>query len=226
MIYCKRLFLSTPSARRATVGSLMTAVVGEKFLSTPSARRATRCECHGTVWRTISIHALREESDKLSTAIDANIKLFLSTPSARRATRPRRSACHHHTYFYPRPPRGERRDLAGLPVITTPISIHALREESDRTRRWDSITQNYFYPRPPRGERRRLAGAAGTGTSDFYPRPPRGERRRLAGAAGTGTSDFYPRPPRGERRSLCPPREQPIRISIHALREESDKIFE
>ena len=56
------------------------------FLSTPSARRAT-AECHA--WKAdlqISIHALREEGDKLALgAADVSDK-FLSTPSARRAT--------------------------------------------------------------------------------------------------------------------------------------------
>ena len=55
---------------------------------------------------------------------------FLSTPSARRATQA--------LYFK---------------IVPFLISIHALREEGDRIRRWDGITQNYFYPRPPRGGR-------------------------------------------------------------------------
>ena len=56
------LFLSTPSARRATqwMRDPYTLLV---FLSTPSARRATLF-CHGqTGQHLISIHALREEGD-------------------------------------------------------------------------------------------------------------------------------------------------------------------
>ena len=34
----------------------------------------------------ISIHALREEGDKVERKINSGISLFLSTPSARRAT--------------------------------------------------------------------------------------------------------------------------------------------
>ena len=56
------LFLSTPSARRATVTSVAL-LTSSKFLSTPSARRATLMK-----------------SAKAAPAI------FLSTPSARRAT--------------------------------------------------------------------------------------------------------------------------------------------
>ena len=56
------LFLSTPSARRATYPSTSTALC-EEFLSTPSARRATiRLTVFSTDF-TISIHALREEGD-------------------------------------------------------------------------------------------------------------------------------------------------------------------
>ena len=57
------LFLSTPSARRATEGGYVGSDL-YKFLSTPSARRATR---------------------QISTNTRA-LCLFLSTPSARRAT--------------------------------------------------------------------------------------------------------------------------------------------
>ena len=56
------------------------------FLSTPSARRATACVRVSRVRAYISIHALREEGDvRFNTAILLYVK-FLSTPSARRAT--------------------------------------------------------------------------------------------------------------------------------------------
>ena len=59
----EELFLSTPSARRATFSKYLWGCCVE-FLSTPSARRATP-PCSYAVWRwTISIHALREEGDK------------------------------------------------------------------------------------------------------------------------------------------------------------------
>ena len=60
---------------------------GPIFLSTPSARRATavRTACARLFCR-ISIHALREEGDHVSRAAMVTISAFLSTPSARRAT--------------------------------------------------------------------------------------------------------------------------------------------
>ena len=58
-------FLSTPSARRATLTGFFYDS-HHKFLSTPSARRATRLICgDGLIW-SISIHALREEGDVIS----------------------------------------------------------------------------------------------------------------------------------------------------------------
>ena len=56
------------------------------FLSTPSARRATaKIDCpHGAF--SISIHALREEGDHARWITTTALRTFLSTPSARRAT--------------------------------------------------------------------------------------------------------------------------------------------
>ena len=56
------------------------------FLSTPSARRATMQGLNLIQGKNISIHALREEGD-MTARIDAEqCSRFLSTPSARRAT--------------------------------------------------------------------------------------------------------------------------------------------
>ena len=56
------------------------------FLSTPSARRATGARSRAQGWRLISIHALREEGDCRNYNGAGQRKQFLSTPSARRAT--------------------------------------------------------------------------------------------------------------------------------------------
>ena len=57
------------------------------FLSTPSARRATGCFAQFCVLLRISIHALREEGDLPESRTKGPYSAFLSTPSARRATR-------------------------------------------------------------------------------------------------------------------------------------------
>ena len=56
------------------------------FLSTPSARRATGKGVAFHRKRFISIHALREEGDYTKIIFLSSVLLFLSTPSARRAT--------------------------------------------------------------------------------------------------------------------------------------------
>ena len=100
------------------------------FLSTPSARRATILASYIRSLLRISIHALREEGDdnhlsgyvgredfyprpprggRRHPPTTKHIKqAFLSTPSARRATAKRPEWITHRGNFYPRPPRGGR----------------------------------------------------------------------------------------------------------------------
>ena len=74
------------------------------FLSTPSARRATRVDGEQIEDWQISIHALREEGDDEGGVYTITLEAFLSTPSVRRTTaipeNPRRGLEN----FYPRPP--------------------------------------------------------------------------------------------------------------------------
>ena len=102
-------FLSTPSARRATMIKHRADSIQKLFLSTPSARRATGVIPDGHAGIKISIHALREEGDLERVTLQLISAIFLSTPSARRATglnlRPSISFVDN---FYPRPPRGGR----------------------------------------------------------------------------------------------------------------------
>ena len=57
-----------------------------QFLSTPSARRATLALFRRFRRVPISIHALREEGDPITKPCSSKLLVFLSTPSARRAT--------------------------------------------------------------------------------------------------------------------------------------------
>ena len=145
------IFLSTPSARRATYAPSRRCLC-DAFLSTPSARRATRSFELSVKLSDISIHALREEGDGALEGVYGR-----------------------EQDFYPRPPRGGRPVASRLfesqqKFLSTPsarratsnfgnywkgklISIHALREEGDYFRAIAFIAQNDFYPRPPRGGR-------------------------------------------------------------------------
>ena len=105
---CGKVFLSTPSARRATLSFLQSLKRYSHFYPRPP--RGGRPSKAGGRQRLfdISIHALREEGDSKLEPISS---LF--------------------SYFYPRPPRGGR--LLAIREIgsRTSISIHALREEGD-----------------------------------------------------------------------------------------------
>ena len=126
------------------------------------------------------------------------------------------------------------------------ISIHALREEGDKSiyrkviqsqiflstpsaRRATASSsviaceKKYFYPRPPRGGRR-YNGEKKILVAYFYPRPPRGGRRNSPFEFRCSGFYFYPRPPRGGRHGFFIISIFPAHISIHALREEGDII--
>ena len=122
-------FLSTPSARRATLHPSISPCCTPKFLSTPSARRATTPGWSG--------HPTRR---------------FLSTPSARRATWTFHKT--HLTYTISIHALREEGDVTERSCSSTwLISIHALREEGDRPADGGRHRRGDFYPRPPRGGR-------------------------------------------------------------------------
>ena len=125
------VFLSTPSARRATeVHEAMDKYIDE-FLSTPSARRATRSgSLYLTASRDFYPRPLRGGRRGVL-SFDGTKSEFLSTPSARRATPVRRGAWSRRGYFYPRPLRG------GRPRYLVP----------------PRASFSNFYPRPLRGGR-------------------------------------------------------------------------
>ena len=101
------------------------------FLSTPSARRATNAFKCGARRSTISIHALREEGDpdtRQATAYD-----IISIHALREEGDCTTTATTQPNFynFYPRPPRGGRRNHHSQQQDNQDISIHALREEGD-----------------------------------------------------------------------------------------------
>ena len=123
------------------------------FLSTPSARRATRKANQLPYLLVISIHALREEGDLCRVFIRLFFFQFLSTPSARRATMTYTQGNTRQPDFYPRPPRGGRPRMSHVAAVCASISIHALREEGDTRPINRASSACDFYPRPPRGGR-------------------------------------------------------------------------
>ena len=145
------------------------------FLSTPSARRATTVPTLSQEWMKISIHALREEGDKAKTTIRMGkkyfyprpprggrqrrntqcpkSKLFLSTPSARRATEEAAAERAFQKHFYPRPPRGGRRkNRSNSARHNKFLSTPSARRATEKANAYYRLGQ-HFYPRPPRGGR-------------------------------------------------------------------------
>ena len=168
------------------------------FLSTPSARRATPALLRYVAFVGISIHALREEGDFQQAAIYCYHQIFLSTPSARRATSKGGEKIDRPSDFYPRPPRGGRPAKAYSRVMPGSISIHALREEGDLAFAFCPLNFLYFYPRPPRGGRPAKAySRVMPGSISIHALREEGD---LAFAfCPLNFLYFYPRPPRGGR---------------------------
>ncbi len=104
----KALFLSTPSARRATCCVIFSSLKFSDFYPRPPRGGRLIPVFVIRPIAAISIHALREEGDVFASSMFSASIIFLSTPSARRATLER----------------------LPLPELLE-ISIHALREEGD-----------------------------------------------------------------------------------------------
>ena len=220
------IFLSTPSARRATSFSMRLRLPTRNFYPRPPRGGRHDLRAGQGPRSEISIHALREEGDRI-----------------------RHGPAGREVYFYPRPPRGGRRLRPAPEHACGLISIHALREEGDSPGSTTTAAGNNFYPRPPRGGRlehiraevRRhqisihalreegdlypsrsrhirlisihalreegdpLPPGPAAEHKDFYPRPPRGGRPLRFCPSAPEKNDFYPRPPRGGRRSYGSP---------------------
>ena len=123
------LFLSTPSARRAT-GCCHERVIALEFLSTPSARRATCCPSVLCSSGHISIHALREEGDLFGVAY--NVLCAISIHALREEGDPFKFCARPGQFEFLSTPSARRATLPAVPQFRFRwISIHALREEGD-----------------------------------------------------------------------------------------------
>ena len=172
-------------------------IIATVFLSTPSARRATGGGSKKITRRKISIHALREEGDtRCSPQLRRRRNFYPRPPRGGRPTRPRRrdSTCTFlSTPSARRATQGQRSGHCGHQ-----ISIHALREEGDASGKPLPDAQQDFYPRPPRGGRRPDPAARGAGLTISI-HALREEGDNPSRSCKPPTTNFYPRPPRGGR---------------------------
>ena len=215
------VFLSTPSARRATKSCTATTKSvtnfyprplrggrripqrlihnDRRFLSTPSARRATQRQHHLRRRRGISIHALCEEGDRRSGCTSQLTQRFLSTPSARRATAGcfRSDGCVQN--FYPRPLRG------GRPVpckCGNPVTIFLSTPSARRATVWclSSISSSLFLSTPSARRATPVRNGFEAISELFLSTPSARRATHRTVNAFMPSTDFYPRPLRGGRR--------------------------
>ena len=239
------IFLSTPSARRATDFSVRDSTF-IRFLSTPSARRATLPPVSFSYQQCYFYPRPPRGGRPPAPSTKTTSTRFLSTPSARRAT----SVSAHYAVavsdFYPRPPRGgrlkgtarlrqcerflstpsARRATVTIVLLSTTakISIHALREEGDEYVNTVRLRVYIFLSTP--SARRATGGDVQRHRRSgyFYPRPPRGGRR-MPLVPGRQPRGFLSTPSaRRATRKKAFANDIEI-ISIHALREEGDDTF-
>ena len=108
---------------------------------------------------------------------------------------------NRRAHFYPRPPRGGRHAGPDALLDLGDISIHALREEGDKTVDLLIVDDLDFYPRPPRGGRPESVDA--TVEAIKFLSTPSARRATPPGRRDTaGHWNFYPRPPRGGRHTV------------------------
>ena len=235
-------FLSTPSARRATTLHWWWPWKTWYFYPRPprGGRPSAACCPACTVYfyprpprggrplslqsrlcaSTISIHALREEGDFVSSEV-AYTRFGISIHALRE--------------------EGDR--CSTVYVVRETISIHALREEGDNSYTLAPYLRAEFLSTPSARRATRQLCSLSSAERDFYPRPPRGGRHlgdifahflaqflstpsaRRATAHGTQQVScllFLSTPSARRATALAGLRQILFHISIHALREEGD----
>ena len=196
------IFLSTPSARRATPDWMPGSTVPMYFYPRPPQGGRLQTVAVLDKMLHISIHALRGEGDGECNYTRERVQEFLSTPSAGRAT-----AGFWPDYYSNRISihalRGEgdsfviERGKGGLKFLSTPsagratphwwqdrgrqeISIHALRGEGDAGWGCDQNRDVGFLSTPSAGRATPGLRRRACRFPYFYPRPPRGGRPRTS----------------------------------------------
>ena len=237
----KKLFLSSPSIRRATTMSARERA-GARFLSSPSIRRATPMRHDAMFKPDVSILALHTEGDGTACSCSPSRRTFLSSPSIRRATWPA-DFLPQPARFYPRPPYGGRPAPAQHGIGGKRVSILALHTEGD-SRAWRPAAARRRFLSSPSIRRATQAAAnyAKCSPVSILALHTEGDCRsaapipvfdvsilalhtegdQSAGARRGQAYRFYPRPPYGGRRQLAIACIHRRTVSILALHTEGD----
>ena len=192
-------FLSTPSARRATVCHIFAGKLKLNFYPRPPRGGRPSQFGKSTSSQSISIHALREEGDLQKHGFKRRLVISIHALREEGDVQPRCAGLVPGISIHALREEGDVQGAWNRRERVL-ISIHALREEGDPVPHAAAGCCRYFYPRPPRGGRRVIFFMASV-SNDFYPRPPRGGRPRSLSLLPV-PANFYPRPPRGGRHQL------------------------
>ena len=168
----------------------------------------------------ISIHALREEGDVsvLPQPISKRISIHALREEGDWSGSGKNARWNN---FYPRPPRGGRRQVGVVVVedfgfLSTPSARRATRG-----RRRTGCKSEYFYPRSPRGGRR-YKTALKLRKVDFLSTPS-ARRATSSGSSDTISVELFLSTPSARRATHHKAMASgSLQISIHALREEGD----
>ena len=148
----------------------------------------------------ISIHALREEGDWWGSSY---------TPSRRISIHALRE-------------EGDSARARALPLLSKFLSTPSARRATYTAE--SSIIDVGFLSTPSARRATAWSMTSSTSTSNFYPRPPRGGRLP-EGAAASTTTPFLSTPSARRATQGAGHRRRLFRISIHALREEGDRLL-
>ena len=124
-------------------------------------------------------------------------------------------------HFNPLPPHGGRPDTLPYIIDIKNISIHSLRMEGDRCRRFQPGFRKYFNPLPPHGGRLSLILREYNWFA-FQSTPSAWRETNCTFRHGKCFSYFNPLPPHGGRLQADIFKEGAGHISIHSLRMEGD----
>ena len=213
------------------------------FLSTPSARRATDVELELRL-ADLNFYPRPPRGGRLlESATRTPVVIFLPPPSARRATSASRRHRQHRANFYPRPPRGGRRAKSTAksgPINFYPrpprggrhgawwdswdsgaISIHALREEGDSSISRTATTTAQFLSTPSARRATRLQqNRPQPSQISIHALREEGDAMTASTARHSGKISIHALREEGDACNVV--QIQLDKISIHALREEGD----
>ena len=193
----------------------------QKFLSTPSARRATVPPGFPDDFYYISIHALREEGDARATSTQhPQVHFYPRPPRGGRRTGAATS-CHSGQFLStPSARRATDRHMVVSIRVNQFLSTPSARRATFTVFCWQHF-RPYFYPRPPRGGRR-LMYHRRPRIRKFLSTPS-ARRATYICAERLGKKYEFLSTPSARRATVSVGyRIDTIEISIHALREEGD----